>query len=124
MSKELTREEFETWITTHYSELLSVAIAKRYQDPEDVVQAAVVRMLRNPTIPQFPWTWAVNALRNVAHNNHRSARRRTGLAKKLKKDSRAGVYIRGRRKNPIPRQDDLKANEYRGGVSNKRKGER
>ena len=86
----MTRQEFDTWIETHYDELLKVAYqqtkhpASRGCDngreaARDAVQSAVARALDSPTLaalaPAKVWPWMVDAVRSVIEHTRRGAKR-------------------------------------------------
>jgi hypothetical protein len=94
----MERFEFETWTEAHRRDLVKRAYAKRYLNPEDTAQGALARMAASfHKIPlHLAWPWACSALRGVAHNEHRAARRRRALFM-AKKADRAGAIRSGRK---------------------------
>lgn len=101
----MTREEFDTWITQHYGELLAVAKARGAGD--DALQTALLSALANETYlrcrPDAAWTWFANAVRGCAKNERRGNARRHANRVEFKRVQGAGLYQGWKR--PAPRAE-------------------
>jgi DNA-directed RNA polymerase specialized sigma24 family protein len=101
----MTRAEFDGWIEQHYGELLAVAKRRDRIEPEDVLQAAVTRVVATESFTRTdaPWPWMVEAIRSAAKDARRSGERRQSLGREFKKVSRAGLSHGWKR--PAPRAE-------------------
>jgi hypothetical protein len=106
----VTRQEFDTWIEQHYTELLAVAKRRDQQEPEDVLQQAVAGMLASEALPRIGqpdemgvWPWAVGFVRGTAAHARLASTRRNALKAETKKIHQAGSSLG--RKQPAPRAE-------------------
>lgn len=102
----MTRQEFDTWITEHYGELIAVAKRRGARSPQDVVQQAAVAMYSTQGYLRFdrPWTWAVGQVRGALSTERLSGSRRGRLARAATDVVRAADSSH-RRKRPAPRAE-------------------
>ena len=90
----MTRPEFDAWVEQHYGDLLAVAVRLTDCEPEDIVQAAVARMLKSQALANVVddpnakgqmgvWPWAVGCLRSTFSNRRTVGWRRTRVEKEV-----------------------------------------
>ena len=85
------RSEFAALIKTQLPALLLFARQWPHDSPEDIVQEAFMRLLKQPTSPENVTAWLFTVVRNLSNNHIRSEKRRKN--RELKKSSQISSWF-------------------------------